>query len=396
MNLRRDTFAQFFLILVFGFSLTGIAAEESEMDEVIDLTKVVKPKKTPPGGSQRENQEAEIESQVNEYGEGGSGLKPAPKKTTVGEQLSTLERRKDPPSTQSLTPPASSPEISPTTEVSEDKKGDEESKSGGEGSGQTAESAESAAPEEVIAPVPEEASAKDANLEPDRDPVSPSNSSASHDHAAHGCSCARKTQFEPYVERRQKWGTLFSLGTSFYNPINYEPDYAVGSFLDAYGSNNPEAFELSIGAKLNLGKAGSLALLASGGTYRKVASSGASLSLTPVSIGANYYLDTLFREPYVVPYFGGGAYTLFFRESLASNAVGGRTGFGFYYSAGLAFQLDWMDEYGDLSQYSESDVENTFLYVEGRGITGVFYNEAVKQRNFSNSLFAAVGLRFEF
>lgn len=408
MNLRREAFCSVLLFITLFVSSVGTTAPEPELDEVIDLTKVVKPKKETSKSTKRESQESEIENQVNEYGEGGSGLKKPDGKKSVGESLSSIEEKKAPdapsatPTEATKDPESNDSEPTAATEEavadSEDASEDNESanieslnpKDQEENSGLSeTEQAEAINPE----PIPEE-QVSDSQETPA--PVSSYNPNPVHGNEHHECSCSKRTQFEPYKERRQRWATLFNIGTNFFNPTQYEPEYAVGSFSDLYGQGAGETIDLSIGAKLNLGNAGALAVLVGWGQFRKAASNGSSLSLNPITAGAVYYLDTLFREPYVVPYFGGGTYTLQYRETLASNAVGGRTGFGFYYVAGLAFQLDWMDEYGDLHQFEESEVENTFLYVEARGTSAVLTPESIRQKDFSNMLHAAAGLRFEF
>ncbi|MBX9767875.1 MAG: hypothetical protein K2X47_11435, partial [Bdellovibrionales bacterium] len=364
------------------------------------------------------------DDQVNEYGEGGSGLKPPPKKETVGEKLSTIEEKKSAATPKAAPTPA---DVTPAPEEVDDA---EEQTVESEESGEPAPTDETADSEDTmdsseikesagvdpdskpeIPAVTEAPSEAQADLEADPDPVAETKvsetptvsegtssyvSNPAHGSEHHECTCSKRTQFEPYKDRRQRWATLFNIGTSFFNPTEYEPEYAVGAFNNLYGQGIGETIDISMGAKLNLGNAGALAFLIGGGQYKKTASNGSSLSLTPVTAGAVYYLDTLFKEPYVVPYVGGGGYTLFYREALASSAVGGRTGFGFYYVAGLAFQLDWMDEYGDLHQFSESEIENTFIYVEARGTSEVLTPESIKQKNFSNMFHAAAGLRFEF
>jgi len=102
------------------------------------------------------------------------------------------------------------------------------------------------------------------------------------------------------------------------------------------------------------------------GYYSNEGRDGAILNITPVRASGTLALDNLFSEPYVVPYASLGAYVMWYKESLASQSVNGRTSPGLFIALGSRFQLDWLDKSTDLDGFIEHGIENTFLFIEAR------------------------------
>lgn len=169
----------------------------------------------------------------------------------------------------------------------------------------------------------------------------------------------------PYRKRRLPWGSLVNIGWSGYNPSNYNPDFVLDSFDDYYGRAETPLIEFTVSAKKNFSLL-SVTLDFGGGYYSNNGADNSTLTLIPLRAGVGLALDTLFDEPYVVPYGSVGAYSVLYRESISTQAVNGNTQVGLYYTGGLRFQLDWVDTDGDYASYDESGMENTFLYIEAR------------------------------
>lgn len=195
----------------------------------------------------------------------------------------------------------------------------------------------------------------------------------------------------PYRQRRSDWGFTFQVGFSQYEPLDYRPDFAAGrTFDNYYGSSQLPLIEAAFATKYNMAF-GSIALEAGAGNYSNSEGlNGTSLSVTPARAGLILYLDTLFDEPYVVPYGGGGAAMAWYSETVASQKVAGNTGLGAYYVFGLAFQMDWLDPNADRNGQQDG-LENTFAYIEGRG----FSMNGGRVAELSNPLALGAGIRIE-
>lgn len=204
------------------------------------------------------------------------------------------------------------------------------------------------------------------------------------------CNCKKDISL-PYRERRNDFGLLMSIGTGQYTPDNYIPDFVVNNdFESFYGDAEQVYFDLDVALKWNVAF-GSLALNAGVGSYQNEGRLGAKFSAIPLRLGLTLGLDALFSEPYVVPYFAGGAAMVYFNESLASQTIRGNTGVGFYAETGLLFQLDWLDPDTDRMALQEIGLENTFLYVAGR-----MMSFPSKDADFATPLQLAMGAKLEF
>jgi hypothetical protein len=222
---------------------------------------------------------------------------------------------------------------------------------------------EDAAVEEASQAAEEEA-APDAKAEAASVPVEEEENNAFSEEFAEGDGEA-VSYLKPYRQRRNSWGSLIAIGYSGYSPEDYDPSFVLDQFTSYYGNAETPLVEFTVSPKKNFSFM-SFGLDIGVGYYVNRAPDTSELSLIPVRLGLNLSLDTFFDEPYVVPYGTIGLYTMLYREAFASQAVSGNTAMGLYYSAGLRFQLDWVDSDGDYSSYDENGMENTFLFVEAR------------------------------
>lgn len=203
----------------------------------------------------------------------------------------------------------------------------------------------------------------------------------------------------PYKIRRPKWGHLYTLTYSMYNPDNYETDYldpTVGDFDELYGSAQTPFLEFTYTYKLNF----SLGSIGADIAYANYANEAqdellgdAKLTLHNIRIGARYTIDTLWEEPRLAPYAIGGVYQVIYSETQANATLDGTTLVAPYYGFGLMLQLGWLDHTAAVDAYTESGIENTFLFVEARQY--IASSEATDP-DFSTSINFAGGLSVEF
>ncbi|MCB0361558.1 MAG: hypothetical protein KDD35_02485 [Bdellovibrionales bacterium] len=198
-----------------------------------------------------------------------------------------------------------------------------------------------------------------------------------------------------YASRRSKWGRTFSLSYSEFKPIYYVPNFYTANFEDIYESVEIPLIEMNFAWKRNMSM-GSLAIEFGFGGYQNesdVEELPSTLKIYPIHLGAVLALDNIFREPYVVPYFSMGLYTIHYSESVSSSSFNGFTQTSFYGSAGLLLQLDWCDPQSSMQAYLENGIQNTFLFLEGKKLLA---SSAAKDPDFETDIYLSGGLKVEY
>ncbi len=170
----------------------------------------------------------------------------------------------------------------------------------------------------------------------------------------------------PYRDRRGTWGATVQFGYSNFDPIDYDPDFVSNEDYDTfYAEMDQPLLELQVSAKLNFGFLSLTADLGVGHGENQ-GKFGSTLSVTPIRLGSTLAFDGIFAEPYIVPYAFAGMYATYYKESLASQSVEGRTSPSMYYGGGVRFQLDWLDGQADDEALIGFGLENTYLFAEAR------------------------------
>jgi hypothetical protein len=173
-----------------------------------------------------------------------------------------------------------------------------------------------------------------------------------------------------YKERREKSGSTFAILMSKYEPLNFQPTFSILSFEEVYGVDQGSGIEIQFSQKNNYSFI-SFSYEFTVGHYLvdslSTASDVSTLTINPIGVGAKLSLDTFFKEPYFVPYVGGGAYLAMYSEVQNSNPTkSGNTQIAGYYNIGFLMQLDWVDKDTSRKAYEESGLENTFIIIEGK------------------------------
>lgn len=199
----------------------------------------------------------------------------------------------------------------------------------------------------------------------------------------------------PYRERRGKWGSTVSVGYSSYVPANLESSFVgVGiaspyeeptmPFIEGqfvYKRNFPFA---SMGVEIGLG------YLSTSATNSPVEP---ALEIKILRFGGTFAIDSLFAEPWFVPYGSAGLYTVYFDETLSGITFSGSTRVAPYLSAGALIQLDWIDRRAARISYQDSGTQSTFLYAEGRNMMA---SSVEQDPDYSSDFHWNAGIRVEF
>jgi hypothetical protein len=201
----------------------------------------------------------------------------------------------------------------------------------------------------------------------------------------------------PYNVRRQRWGQLYSVNYSFLNPVNFQSDVTgILDFDTAYGSAESRYIEFAFCYKWNFAL-GSLGAETSYGTYSNDGESSligdAKLNLQYIRLGARYTADNIFYEPKIAPYFLGGIYEVLYKETQSNITTDGTTFPAPYYGAGVLLQLNWLDKNAAIDSYTESGIENTYIFLEARRYLA---SNKDADPDFSTDVDFGFGLSLEF
>ena len=198
----------------------------------------------------------------------------------------------------------------------------------------------------------------------------------------------------PLKERRGGWGFTVGAGGGYYSPKHYDPNFITDSYENTYGSGTP-MMDVQLQVKKNF-TAMSFGVDLGIGFYSTSSTAkglNSTVSFNPARLGGTVILDGFFSVPYVAPYGTLGMYTNFYRESQGAVTFGGNTQLAVYYAFGGLFLLDWLDPKSADQAYSESSLQATYIYVEGRQ-----YMKSGNESDpdLSTGLDPNLGLRLEF
>lgn len=201
----------------------------------------------------------------------------------------------------------------------------------------------------------------------------------------------------PYLERRPKWGTTFSVGYSSYEPIFYEPDFVTMDAEELYSTPDTPLIEIKLGVKRNAGF-GSIGGELGIGIYTNNSDVEAtivesSLEIIPLTLAATITLDAFGKEPMFAPFVTGGFYTMLFKEEADTRSVNGNTQAAPFVGAGVNFLLDWLDRQAARRAYTDSGVQASYLYAS---VNTFMESSGENDKDFSNEFNWAAGLKVEF
>lgn len=209
-----------------------------------------------------------------------------------------------------------------------------------------------------------------------------------------------------YKERRGQHGFLVGVSYKSYYPSNYLSMYDGLEIQEFFGSEPIRAPELMLSYKYNfsLGAIGLGLHYSSASDESDYEGNSRYLAFTAVEGNANFYLDNIFNEPYVVPYIGVGLQQLEIKEQSADfDMKTASTGLALTYRFGLQFQMNWMDRRTAEEGYRDLGLENTYIDVYAVSYSSggnVAENPSdpldTEKPDLSSDMQLGVGLKLEF
>lgn len=173
----------------------------------------------------------------------------------------------------------------------------------------------------------------------------------------------------PYKQRRKTHGVLFTLLYEKMYPLYYESMIDLATADEFLDGSAVGMFGAELGYKYNF-SLGSLALLfqyTAGQTIGNKLGYDRSLHLTKKAAVANFALDAIMNEPYLVPYVQGSVNIFDAVEDDPNFEANATTGMVLGYRLGLLFQLDWIERSIDKRTHEQglvsSGLQNTYLDV---------------------------------
>lgn len=172
----------------------------------------------------------------------------------------------------------------------------------------------------------------------------------------------------PYLERRQTHGWQLGFGMENYQPKDFISNIDANNTYQAmYGKADIPVYYIETGYKLNLPVVSLSALLGYGHGQIKDTKTGEtnSLVLERTSLKLMMIFDGIMNEPYVAPYAALSVWEIGFDEKIteADLSHSARTKMGNTMTAGLLFQLNWLEQQSSRWAWLNSGLENTYLDV---------------------------------
>ncbi len=205
----------------------------------------------------------------------------------------------------------------------------------------------------------------------------------------------REYRIPHYKYRRDRFGIYGQVGIVQYRPEIVRRQKTVMNDTTQYNGTVPSTMDVQISPRLST-RLGTISLDLGYSEYniRAVDGSSANLFASMPRAGLTILLDTIWDEPYFVPYIFGGAFQAQYnqrdaRTGRGDSKISGPSGF---YGAGALIQLNWLDMDQSGIAYDEIGLENTFLFVEHRA----YLSTSAGAADFGSESNLAGGLRLEF
>lgn len=203
----------------------------------------------------------------------------------------------------------------------------------------------------------------------------------------------------PYRERRPKNQVTLQVDYENYMPANYfspsVPEPNPNAYKSIFGETSIPMVNFALGWKHNLSLLGIelAAFYGTGAIQDNRIGDKVSLNLQKAGLKLAGYLDTLFKEPYVVPYAAAQFQIWNVFEESSTLVYERASAYGIGFQAGLLFQLNWLEPNSSLMALNESGLNNTYvdLFVQQYGDT-----VDSKDPYLASDLNWGVGLRLEY
>lgn len=201
----------------------------------------------------------------------------------------------------------------------------------------------------------------------------------------------------PYIERRDNSGVYFGINYEAVDLKNYVSvlDGVNQSYNAVFGADPVPLIRLNIDYKYNT-PVGSIAAGVDFGVGTLSSSKSGvnhNLQLTRYGVGLKWTFDSFGEEPYVAPYLGLNIWQMGIKESTSTDSFEITTDFGYNYTVGLLFQLDWLDESASKTSTFDWGIESTFVDIY---TTQYAKTMSDTDPNTETDFLYGAGLRLEF
>lgn len=212
-----------------------------------------------------------------------------------------------------------------------------------------------------------------------------------------------RKEYLDYRERRTTHGFLFNINIENLYFQDYQSIIDQKLYEELFGQEDISMAQILLNYKLNF----FLGALTIGAGYgqgtliddRSTDETGAfqerSLTIAKTSVQAQWLLDNLIKEPYLVPYAGISFWQMELTEKNTTTKVEANynTGYGTALTVGLLVQLNWIEPEISQTSYLAQGLENTYLDVFW---TQYQATDEPLDPNFENDFNFGAGLRMEF
>ncbi|MBX3017177.1 MAG: hypothetical protein KF767_04760 [Bdellovibrionaceae bacterium] len=183
--------------------------------------------------------------------------------------------------------------------------------------------------------------------------------------------------------------------TGYFSPVVADPTTVDASYKGVYNQEDIPLVGISLGYKFNMPFLGLEIAPFYGKGGLKSNRTGENINLDVEKYGVRFaaYLETLFKEPYIVPYVATQMQMWGIHETGATLSFNRTTAFAFGFGAGMLIQLNWLDPAAALESLNVSGLNNTYI--------DVFVQQYGDTADSADPVFASdfnwgVGLRLEY
>lgn len=178
---------------------------------------------------------------------------------------------------------------------------------------------------------------------------------------------------EPYRMRRGRFGSVLSFNYEKFLPTDYYSLIQDKYYDEILGTTPISVFGAEFGIKYNFVMGSITALVGyAAGSVNDTSKGVDSMKISITKAAANFALDALMNEPWIVPYGQVGIHQFSWTESSLNGSSeleeeSSTSNWNLSYKAGVMFQLNWLETMIDTTTHEQglrsSGLENTFLDV---------------------------------
>lgn len=198
-----------------------------------------------------------------------------------------------------------------------------------------------------------------------------------------------------FSERRKSYSIIMGFNYSPLETSKFRSELDAFTYSELFGSSTIPFVQGQIGIKYNtlIGSVSLEGIIGDGTVTDSRSGEKRTLHLFKKGGATAIYLDTLFKEPYVVPYGAFQFFELDYEDKGEEDNTKGTTEVSTGYTAGLLVQLNWLDpDPADFARRNHG-LQNTYLDLF---ISALNTSQSKNDPDFQTSLTWGAGLKMEF